>query len=776
MSNIPEEMRRRPQWVGYMLLENKDKGKPDKVPIDPHTMRGAASNRPDTWGTFEQAQAIVGRRGRCKREGETASAPVCGVGWEFNGDGIVGIDFDHCLQEGQLDPWVARWVEQFHSYTEISPSGEGLHIFCKGKLPGKAVKRPEAELYDRGRYFTVTGDAYGPVRGLEPAQEAIDALYGEFKPEPPQRPVLPPVGKDYLAVGLERDAKLRSLWEGDRPNGNESSDDQALMNKLAYWCNCDQNAMIGAFLSSPHAAGKDDGHKRKAARKDYMERTAQRAIESCRRTAQEDDEIHRRQGVMRDFKVFIESDANNIKNPVNVEMLLGTPMNDRGAAELFAHIFGNVLRFMPEYKDWFIYEGGVWRHDVGSLLARQKAVLFSTYVLAAIPAAGGGDGPITDGDQYHALRKHYAKYGSLKNRETLLRDAQSFLPGYSKDFNIQPLLFNCQNGTFNLETMTLQPHEPMDKLSKQASVLYDPSARCERFEQFIDEITEGNKERAQYLQKALGYAMKGYANEECYFTALGEKTRNGKGTLFDTILNLFGSYGAQIDFNTIAHAGSRDGSRATPDLARLIGTRFVLANEPDKGVYLNEALLKQITGNDDITARPLFGAPIQFKPVFKLFITANSKPGVTDDSLFSSGRIKLLLFQKHFAEEQRDTGLKAKFRTADAKSGILNWLIEGYKLYCKEGLKNTEEMQRAIGEYQQESDYIGQFLLENFTADPHARLRVRDLLKSYQFWCSDMGIKPLGFKAFKEELKKHGIPPYGYGNVPVVNGKFSTQI
>jgi putative DNA primase/helicase len=121
-----------------------------------------------------------------------------------------------------------------------------------------------------------------------------------------------------------------------------------------------------------------------------------------------------------------------------------------------------------------------------------------------------------------------------------------------------------------------------------------------------------------------------------------------------------------MDFNTIARGGAKDGSRATPDLARLIGIRFALANEPEKGVCINEALLKQLTGGDDITARPLYGDLIEFKPVFKLFVTANSKPTVSDDSLFSSGRIKLLPFTRHFSEEEQDTNLKSRFRTEQA--------------------------------------------------------------------------------------------------------------
>ena len=301
-------------------------------------------------------------------------------------------------------------------------------------------------------------------------------------------------------------------------------------------------------------------------------------------------------------------------------------------------------------------------------------------------------------------------------------------------------------------------------LSKAANVNYDPTARCERFVQFVDEITEGNKDRARMLQKTLGYCLKGEVNEECYFTAIGERTRNGKGTLFDTVMNIFGDYGAQIDFNTLALSGVKDGSRATPDIFRLQGVRLALSNEPERGVYVNEALLKQLTGNDDITARPLYGEVIQFKPVFKLIVTANNKPSVSDDSLFASGRIKLLPFTRHFDEQTRDTSLKGKFRTEEAKSGILNWLLEGYRMYLAEGLRDTDEMKQLTEEYRKDNDYIQQYLEENVNLQAKGTITLKHLRMDYARWCDDMGAKPLGVKLFKEELKKHGVTVRGIIN------------
>lgn len=282
-TNIPAELRSLRQWVCW--------GKPGaarKCPYNPHTGTPAKAGLPETWADFAAAAQAV-RAGRYE-----------GVGFEFRtGGGLVGIDLDHCIQGGKLTGWAAAWVERLDSYTEISPSGTGLHILCRGKLPGEAVKRPRGEMYDRARYFTITGNLYGPAKPMRDAGEAIAALYeelqaearkGQDKPtEAHAAPALPPSGKDYLSIGLDKDGQFTALYRGDRPNGNESADDMALLNKLAYWCNCDRQAMRAAFFASWHYQSKDEAHKKKARRKDYLPRSIDRAVKDCTRTAAQDD-------------------------------------------------------------------------------------------------------------------------------------------------------------------------------------------------------------------------------------------------------------------------------------------------------------------------------------------------------------------------------------------------------------------------------------------------------------------------------------------------------
>ena len=765
--NIPDTLRALPQWVGRR----------GKMPLNPATGEGAKAGIPTTWGTLEQALAGV-NAGRFE-----------GIGFEFaTGGGLVGIDLDHVANPhtGEIQPWALEIVQRMDSYTEYSPSGTGLHIFVHGDIPDAGRKKTinkdtgeAVEMYREKRYFTVTAQPFHPAPIADRAAE-LTALYAKlFPPQQTHTPPSPAIdAPEYLRIGLDKDRTFRTLWDGYRDTGDESSNDLALMNKLAYWCNRDEGRMIEAFLASPHTAGKDDAHRAKLEREDYLHRTAQKAITDCRETAAERDAAYKLERARRDFSEASQLPDFAFINPIEPPSVMRRyTLDDMGTARLFADTFRGLLLYLPEYRDWFIYDSGRWIQDKGGLRAHNLAKELADYVWSIIPPPPPPEPDTKEKpeDKWSSHRKHYNRYRSLQARKTLIQDAMSELRGNASDFDHDPYLFNCQNGTLDLRTGKLRPHDPSDMISKQAAVNYDPATRSPRFVQFIEEITEGNTDRAAMLQKALGYALKGEANEECYFTAIGEKTRNGKGTLFDTVLQLFGSYGIQMDFATISRGNTvKDGSKATPDLARLASVRFVLANEPEKGVYLNEALMKQITGNDDITSRPLYGDILQFKPVFKLFITANSKPNVADDSLFASGRVKLLPFTRHFEEHEQDRTLKSKLREPESMSGILNWLLDGYRRYCAEGLKDTEEMQRMVGEYRWENDYVGQFLAERVELTPQEknnRVAVRNIVNGYREWCGPMGVKPVGYKTFKSELERRGVVLYDYGHVLYTNAK-----
>lgn len=247
--NIPDALAILPQWVCWGA-----KGKPRKMPFDPRTGSPAKAGQPATWADFQTAAQAV-EAGRFE-----------GVGFEFDASScVVGIDFDHCLHDGKCDPWVEAWVKKLDSYTEISPSGEGLHVFCSAHLPGQAIKRKEAEMYDRGRYFTMTGRPYGPEKPLRAAQDTVNALYAELQARaqkqqerPTEKPTAAPGGVDIEDAPLiakmkkgRNGAAFSALWNGDisaYPSHSEA--DVALCNILAWWTNGDPARMDRLFRQS----------------------------------------------------------------------------------------------------------------------------------------------------------------------------------------------------------------------------------------------------------------------------------------------------------------------------------------------------------------------------------------------------------------------------------------------------------------------------------------------------------------------------------------------
>ena len=289
-------------------------------------------------------------------------------------------------------------------------------------------------------------------------------------------------------------------------------------------------------------------------------------------------------------------------------------------------------------------------------------------------------------------------------------------------------------------------------LSKLSGVKFDAQAHSERWEKFIDEIMQGDKDKAIFLQKALGYAVSGDTRHECFFVLYGPNSRNGKGTAMETFMRLMGDYGKTAKPDTIAQKQTANGSGPSEDIARLAGARFVNISEPDKKLVLSAALVKTLTGNDTITARFLNENSFEYRPQFKLFINTNHLPTVTDVTLFSSGRVKIIPFERHFDEAQRDEGLKDELSRSESLSGILNWCLEGLSMIKYTDFEMPESVRDAIDKYRKNSDKIGRFLDDVMDADSTAETRTGEVYNRYKQWCGLNGFFPENATNFKSSL------------------------
>lgn len=446
--------------------------------------------------------------------------------------------------------------------------------------------------------------------------------------------------------------------------------------------------------------------------------------------------------------------------------------DDMGNSYLFADFFRDTVRYVGERKCWYVYDGRVWQHDPLGLRAMEHCKQLAILMAMACVM-------VSDPLQRDVFIRRVKSLHARTTRERVLRDASGVFDTPMSAFDADPLLFNCQNCTLDLRTITPHAHTPEDMLTMMSGVRFDPAITCERWEQFVDEVMQPaaqpapvqttlvpdedtpfdvppvHVQKRTYLQMALGYALTGLTSHECLFLLYGATTRNGKGTLSETILRMMGDYGrtAMPDTIGVKHVSS---GAPSEDVARLRGARFVNISEPDKKLTLSAALVKQMTGSDTITARFLHENSFEFRPQFKMFINTNYLPQVTDLTLFSSGRIKTIPFERHFEPHEQDRTLKELLAQPQNLSGILNWCLEGLEAMRVLGFDDPPAIASAIESYRRDSDKVAQFMDEMLISEPGAEIRTAEAYRLYQNWCTENGYMTENAKNFKHELEKVG--------------------
>lgn len=227
-------------------------------------------------------------------------------------------------------------------------------------------------------------------------------------------------------------------------------------------------------------------------------------------------------------------------------------------------------------------------------------------------------------------------------------------------------------------------------------------------------------------------ALSGDVSEQCLFILWGTGA-NGKSTFLNVLTQLFGDYAISTPIETFMKKNSEQSN----DLARLKGARLVTTSEIEQGKQMSESLIKTVTGEDDLTARFLYGEYFSFKPTFKIFMATNHKPKIrgADNGIWR--RIKMIPFTVTIPPEQRDKKLTDKLIAEN--SGILNWLIQGYAMWKKEGLgKEPDAIREANEEYRMDMDSVGTFVNDCFDLDASMRWRLPNqmLYQTYIKWCN----------------------------------------
>lgn len=264
---IPDVLKTNALWCVWKRHEEKG-----KIPFSPITGFPVKSNQANTFSDFN---AAIGAYQKGEYDG-------LGIG-VFRG--FSAIDIDHCINDGQLSEMAQDIIECMGSYTEVSPSGTGIRIIFtitdfNYDTDSYYIHNHKIglEIYVSGvtnKFVTITGNVLNDNAVVD-GSSTLPAILDKYmrRPIKEHTPSLSSLvsqsNADYLEIGLKKDSKLIAYWKGDRPLESESENDMGFMSKLLYWTNGDVDAAIRAFLSSPYVAQKDDAHKKKLERKDYL--------------------------------------------------------------------------------------------------------------------------------------------------------------------------------------------------------------------------------------------------------------------------------------------------------------------------------------------------------------------------------------------------------------------------------------------------------------------------------------------------------------------------
>lgn len=473
--------------------------------------------------------------------------------------------------------------------------------------------------------------------------------------------------------------------------------------------------------------------------------------------------------------------------------LMALPLTGAGNAERLQALLGENWKYVPQIKRWLRWNGRFWQEE-------EYAAVYVAAVTAFRELSAAIRNLPNSYDRMEMLRRqNIANWLERAEHASKMKDAFLFLENLAKEeysaFDADPLLLNVQNGTLNLETEKLQPHDRKNLLTKICNAVYEEKENQDANVSPSDATTTEGTEKEnpndsssqsdtanagqikihssnlwketvntilpdpevrRWMQKFMGYCLTGSTEEENFVIAYGPGGC-GKGTFFETIAAAIGDYKAVIPIDTLL-AGTfyTNGEGPTPELAKLAGKRYVLSSECNKCRSLDEAKMKLLTGGDTISARRLNANSFEFHPAFKLILQTNHLPNISD-SLDNGIRRRLVIIPFNAKIARRDLKLKQKMLAPENLSACLAWCVEGAKLWKQEGLNDLPEAAKnAASHFYEENDLLQQWLDER-TEPSLGNLQHTKALDDFNKWLTVGDPYKWRRKRFSDAMIAHGF-------------------
>ena len=680
-------------------------GEETKLPYNVKTDKLAKTTDSSTWVDYKTAV-------KAYQNGE-----YDGIGFVFSAsDPFCGVDLDDCRdpETEKIDQWAKNVIEKLHSYTEVSPSGTGIHIILKAELPPggnktgnlpvdwEAPSGAEIEMYDQKRYFTMTlHKLEGAPAQAEDRQKEIEALHNkvfsqkerEQKREQNYKPKNDLNLTDQELIDKAKRAKngdkFSSLWNGNfNSNKSHSEADQALCSLLAFWTKKDPDRMDQLFRRSGLMRDKWDSKRGSST---YGKQTIEKAIaftqdiyspqqkEGMKELAatKEDTELSKKEQFF-DKKTFIPK---------------------RLADEIMSKY---EFRYSQD-KLWH-YKAGVYISDSESLIKNIGQKLLDDFT-----------------------------------RDNRIKETINFIKraNFSGEPQINEQFINLKNGRLDWKTGTLIQHNSNDFIITQLPVKYDPEADCPIFKKYL-ETTFNDDNIIELALEFMGYCLipdKSY-QKAVMLTGAGS---NGKTVFLETIKNLLGPKNVS---NIDLHQLEENRFKA----AELLGKLANIFADLDSRALKRSTMFKILVGGDRITVERKHKDPFEFNNYARLLFSANELPRSQDRTYAFYRRWIIIPFEKTFTDDNADKNLLKKLK--DELPGILNLALDGLKKLKVDGqFIETEKTIQAKEEYKKQNDSVAAFIDERVIESTDAFLTKQSFYREYKDWCENAGLKSVSQKS-----------------------------
>lgn len=432
---------------------------------------------------------------------------------------------------------------------------------------------------------------------------------------------------------------------------------------------------------------------------------------------------------------------------------------DGGVLDAWLEICGSDWIYVTGFEAWYAWTGTHYKLDNCKQLEKQIQTLLDLMNQAArdeLSALFGdedadNDEKEKDAKQAKRLSAYIAATTRTRSRVASIEGMAQAQRAVSADRLNTLNVLNLENGTLDLDTLTLNPHDRDDYLTYVLSYKYDPEAIAPRFERFVSEVlvkegtTETDFELCQLFQELLGYGLTNDTRHEAMVWMPGEGG-NGKTVAITVIQWLLGTMAHNVNFETIGLPGNYD-------LADIQGKRIIFSTESEKGGKVSEGYVKRIVSGETMAARTIYGKPFVFKSIAKVWWAMNDKPIIKDPTDSVWRRMYIVPFHRQFSDAEKDIDLLPKLH--DELSGILNFAFDGLRRLRQRGrLPQAQASDHAKRDYRRDNNPVLQWKDENTEATSTADTPATELYENYKVWAVSGGRQPLNVTNFGKELKR----------------------